>query len=139
MKTCMNRRMRRGFTLVELTVVILIIGIIATIAAPKFFDSVATARNKSSAQTIEVVRDAVQLFQVNNTTYPGQDDSVATFKAQIQPFLRKDFPTLPVGKANSDVAFSAANPLVVTSDAAAWIYNKATGEIRINHADYISY
>lgn len=139
MQTCMKRRMRRGFTLVELTVVILIIGIVATIAAPKFFDSVSTARNKSSSQTVEVVRDAVELYQANNTTYPGQDDSAATLKSQLEPFLRKGFPALQVGKANSDVVFSAADPLIVTTDPAAWIYNKTTGEIRINHADYISY
>ncbi len=139
MKNVVHGRMRRGFTLVELTVVILIIGIVATIAAPKFFDSVSTAKNKSSAQTLEVVRDAIQLYQANKDTYPGQDGTVATLKTDLTPFLRKEFPTLQVGKKNADIAFSAASPLVVTADAEAWIYNKTTGEIRINHADYLSY
>lgn len=134
-----SRRQRRGFTLVELTVVILIIGIVATIAAPKFFDSVSTARNKSSAQTLEVVRDAIQMYQANTTNYPGQDDTPATFKSDLAPFLRGPFPTLQVGKKNADVVFSAVSPLAVTADPQAWIYNKTTGEIRINSADYISY
>jgi general secretion pathway protein G len=119
--------------------VILIIGIVATIAAPRFFDSVGTAKNKSSAQTIEVVRDAIELFRANNSTYPGQDDNQATLKTELAPFLRKEFPTCQVGKNNANVKFSTANPLVVTADAEAWLYNKATGEIRMNHADYIAY
>ena len=139
MKNVVHGRMRRGFTLVELTVVILIIGIVATIAAPKFFDSVSTAKNKSSAQTLEVVRDAIALYQANQDSYPGADGTGATLKTDLTPFLRKEFPTLQVGKKNADIAFSAASPLVVTADPEAWIYNKATGEIRINHADYKSY
>ena len=139
MKNVVSRRLRRGFTLVELTVVILIIGIVATIAAPRFFDSVGTAKNKSSAQTIEVLRDAIELYRANNSTYPGADGTAATLKADLTPFLRKDFPVCMVGNTNSNVFFSAANPLVVGGATEGWIYNKTTGEIRMNHADYITY
>lgn len=130
---------RHGFTLVELTVVILIIGIVATIAAPKFFESVNTARDKSAYQSLQVVRDAIDMYQANNRVLPGQDDDQATLKTQLTPFLRKGFPVCQAGKNNADVVFSAADPLVATADAQAWIYNKTTGEVRINHPDYITY
>ena len=139
MNNVVSRRLRRGFTLVELTVVILIIGIVATIAAPRFFDSVGTAKNKSSAQTIEVVRDAIELFRANNTTYPGANGDANTLKADLGPFLRKGFPTAQVGNVNTDVFVSATDPLVVAGASEGWIYNKTTGEIRYNHADYIAY
>ena len=139
MKTVVRNRLRGGFTLVELTVVILIIGVIATIAAPRFFDSVGTAKNKSAAQTIEVMRNGIELYRANNSAYPGADGTAATFKTDLATFLRKEFPTCQVGKTNANIVFSAANPITVTADAEAWIYNKTTGEIRINHADYITY
>ena len=139
MKNVVSRRLRRGFTLVELTVVILIIGIVATIAAPRFFDSVGTAKNKSSAQSIEVVRDAIELFRANNSAYPGGDGTAPTLKSDLAQFLRKGFPAAQVGNTNADVFFSAANPLVVAGASEGWIYNKTTGEIRYNHADYITY
>lgn len=139
MKTVLRTGSRRGFTLVELTVVILIIGVIATIAAPRFFDSVSSAKNKSAAQTLEVLRNAIELYRANNSSYPGQDDTAATMKTELSAFLRKDFPVCQAGKNNADIKFSTANPIVATADAQAWIYNKTTGEIRINHADYISY
>lgn len=139
MKNNMRSGLRRGFTLIELTVVILIIGIVATIAAPKFFDSVTSAKNKSAQQTIEVVRDALELYRANNSAYPGQATVQATMKTELAPYLRKEFPTIQVGKNNSNIKFVTADPVAVTTDTEAWVYNKATGEIRINHADYITY
>ncbi len=139
MNNVVSRRLRRGFTLVELTVVILIIGIVATIAAPRFFDSVGSAKNKSAASTTEVLRNAIELFRANNSAYPGADGLEATLKTDLAQYLRKDFPTCQVGKTNASIFFGTTTPLAVDPNSAAWIYNKTTGEIRINHADYISY
>ena len=139
MKSVVKRSLRRGFTLVELTVVILIIGIVATIAAPKFFQSVNTARDKSANQSLEVVRNAIDLYQANNRVFPGLDDNQVTLKADLSTFLRKEFPTCQAGKNNANVKFSGASPLVATTDPEAWIYNKTTGEVRINDPAYITY
>ena len=141
MKVVMKSGLRRGFTLIELTVVILIIGIVATIAAPRFFQSVDKTKESSAKQTIEVVRNAIELFKNNTTTYayPGQAGDQVAMKAELKSYLRKEFPALQLGKLNADIKFSTADPVVFTADPEAWIYNKATGEIRINHADYITY
>ena len=141
MKVVKKSGLRRGFTLIELTVVILIIGIVATIAAPKFFQSVDKTKESSAKQTIEVVRNAVELFRSNTTTYlyPGQAGDQAAMKLELKPYLRKDFPELQVGKLNANIKFVTADPVVATADPEAWVYNKTTGEIRINQAEYITY
>lgn len=135
-ETLQNNR-RRGFTLVELTVVVLIIGIIATIAAPKFFDSLADAKDNSAVSNLATIRNAIELYKANNAAYPGTDE--ASFKAAVETLLQNGFPTCPVGNKDATVEFvgTGTDPLAVTG-VKSWIYNRNTGEFRINHADYIT-
>ena len=62
---------RRGFTLVELVVVVLIMGIIAAIALPKMATSTATAKTNSAKTSVAVIRDAIELYKADNGAYPS--------------------------------------------------------------------
>ncbi len=128
---------RKGFTLVELVVVILVLGIIAAIAAPKMFDTANDASENSSRQSLSVVRDAIELFRAQNGAYPA----VATIVADLGPFLNGPFPA-PQQGANQNPTFitSTENPIVsVESGTDGYVYNATTGEICINDATLISW
>ncbi|MEQ9406113.1 MAG: prepilin-type N-terminal cleavage/methylation domain-containing protein [Fuerstiella sp.] len=133
-----TQRKRRGFTLVELTVVILIIGVIATIAAPKFFDSLGDAQDNAAISSLATIRNSIQLYKANNTSYPGTDE--ASFKAIIEPLLQNGFPKCPVGNKDATIRVVTENtdPLTASGNES-WAYNTQTGEFRINHADYITH
>ena len=61
--------LRRGFTLIELLVVMAIIATLLSIAAPRYFGQVDTAREKALAQSLEVMRDSIDKFRADTGKY----------------------------------------------------------------------
>lgn len=128
---------RSAFTLVELVVVIVVIGILVAVAAPRAFDTTNTARDETAEASLGVIRDALELYRVEYDTYPPTDTEVA-FKAALEPFLRnREFPTCSVGHKNNFVRISTAGKPLQAVGGDSWAYDRYTGEFVINHSSYI--
>ncbi|OYW24956.1 MAG: hypothetical protein B7Z55_00735 [Planctomycetales bacterium 12-60-4] len=136
----MQQRQRKGFTLVELVVVVLVLGIIAAVAAPKMFDTATSARDNSTVQSIAVVRDAIELYKARNGVYPGDGGTSSDLHDDLKPFLKGPFPKSTLGGAPGDRSVkietdgsALAGDVDGTTD---WIYDNTTGEILINESGY---
>lgn len=129
---------RSAFTLVELVVVVMILGIIASIAAPRLLSTTDSALENSLRQTLGVVRDAIDKFAAEQNELPGADGNEATFKADLAPYLRGNFPNCPVGEAaNSAVRMqggtgSIASGIGGTASTHGWAYKHDTGDFHVN-------
>lgn len=123
-----------GFTLVELVVVVLILGILAGVAAPKLFDTSAKATDNGLRQTLSIVRDAIELYAANNGgAAPAWTDS-ATFQSDLAPYIRGTFPTCPVGAAGLAGLNTVVNAAATTGATAPWRYDATSGDFAVNYS-----
>lgn len=134
----MNRR--KGFTLIELVVVIMILGILATVAAPKFISTSGTATDNGLKQTLSIVRDAIELYtSEHGGDLPGKDGSDATFISNLDPYLRgTSFPKCPVGPLKDATIKMVSGNAAIAAEASptkSWAYNYETGEFIVNCTD----
>ena len=134
---------RAGFSLVELVVVVLILGILSAIAAPRFLDTSQTATDNGVRQTLSVIRTAIDTFAAKNGgALPGGDGLQETFKADLGEYLRGDeFPICPVDAARyNEVRMMDSNDSTPpgaggTVGTHSWVYNYETGDFHINSQD----
>ncbi|CAD5373517.1 General secretion pathway protein G [Rubrivivax sp. A210] len=99
---------RRGFTLIELIVVMAIVALLASIAAPRYFQSLERAREKSLRTSLAVMRDAIDQFAADKGRYPQSLAEMAQ-----QRYLR-ELPQDPyTGRADSWLALAPPPDAVV--------------------------
>jgi len=65
-----NAARARGFTLIELIVVMAIVALLVSIAAPRYFHSVERAKENALRTSLNVMRDAVDQFSADKGRYP---------------------------------------------------------------------
>ena len=70
------RRRARGFTLIEVMVVIAIIGILATLIVPKIMNRPDQARRVAATQDIATVMQSLKLYRLDNGRYPTTDQGL---------------------------------------------------------------
>jgi general secretion pathway protein G len=133
---------RRAFTLIELVVVVLILGILAAVALPKFVGQSDDAKKNGALQSLSVLRTAIDTYRVNNTSYPTALNLNQPGVNGIMQYLRTPtFPAPGIGANAKDntIGTTTDSPPLAPSGTNGWLYNATTGEIWINDASYLTY
>jgi len=68
----MTMKRLRGFTLIELMVVMAIIATLLSLALPRYFGSIDKSKEVTLMQSLSVMRDAIDKFYSDNGRYPDQ-------------------------------------------------------------------
>jgi general secretion pathway protein G len=90
----MSKQQHRGFTLLELLVVIVIIGLLAGYVAPRYFSQVGKSETQVARAQIDALEKALDQYRLDNRRYPTGEEGLAA----IQPYLKKTLPNDPWGR-----------------------------------------
>ena len=84
------RQKNRGFTLIEVMVVVVILGILAAIIVPKVMDRPDTARLVKAKTDIRAIESALNLYRLDNFNYPTTDQGLEALVPKYIDRLSKD-------------------------------------------------
>jgi len=94
-------RKNKGFTLVEILIVVIILGILAAIVIPQFTSASQDARRSSMASTVQSLRSQIELYKLQH------NDTVPNLTASWDPLMTV---TLPDGTASTLGTAGAVGP-----------------------------
>ena len=148
---------KQAFTLVEILIVVIILGILAAIVIPQFTEASDDARESALSSDLQTVRSQIELYKVQHSMYPGRvrnadgtftDWSGATFVSQLTstsdvngdtdnsgygPYLQ-EFPTNPFASGNG--AAVAVGAAVEDDGDPGWFWDTDDFKFMPNDADH---
>lgn len=97
-------RSNKGFTLVELLVVMVIIGLLAALVAPKIFPKLGKGKQAAAKAQIELIGQALDHYRLDTGSYPTTEQGLNALitnpgvERWQGPYLKKGVPLDPWGK-----------------------------------------
>ena len=95
----------RGFTLLELLVVMVIIGLLAAYVGPRYFSQIGKSEIKVARAQIDAFEKALDAYRLDVGRYPSTEQGLGALEARPQgeakwqgPYLKKAVPADPWGK-----------------------------------------
>lgn len=106
-----RHRTQRGFTLIEILVVMTLIALLLTLAAPRYFSALDKGRLRVQQQNVATLRDAIDKFHADLGRYPDDLEEIITKK-----YLRY----IPIDPVSETANWVAVAP---TDDSAGKVYD----------------
>jgi MSHA pilin protein MshA len=134
MKSLTNRKKNGGFTLVELVIVIIVLGILAAVAVPKFLDFTTDANEAACKGALGGVRSGIANFYAYSATPAGGGAAAWPTLGELTTLgtvMENDIPDNPYSTSatkNAVIAGTTKGTPVTAGTTGGWCYKAASGE-----------
>lgn len=122
-----------GFTLVEILIVVVILGILAAIVVPQFTNATQSAQDGATIDQLSKVRRALDVYYAKNNQWPDAVAGDGTWGSLLTPgafvYLRNPPINSWVGGVNAKVIAYGTGPDAAYQTTHGWIYDPITGSV----------
>jgi prepilin-type N-terminal cleavage/methylation domain-containing protein len=126
-------RNQGGFTLIELVIIIVVLGILAAVAIPKYQDISSEAKEAATRAALGSIRSGITIYYANQAVSTG----TATWPSLVQlgtygSVMAQDIPKNPYqGEANApdSICTGVTRGVLVAGGRGGWCYLAASGEV----------
>ncbi len=147
----MRQKRTRGFTLVEVLIVVVILAILAATIIPKYANSTDEARSSNAKYNLHVLRSQIELFKaqheggapteaaiVDQLTKKTDGSGAVAAGGAYGPYLQM-VPENPFNNEATIVDAGDTIPPAAEAASGGWLYDEGTGQIWINKTDHLGF
>ena len=125
-------KFHKGFTLIELVVVIAILGILAGIAIPRFLDAQASAKGAKIVADLRTIDSAAMIYQAKTGSLPTSIAAITTNNTAVSPAQYQLLASWPVPKTGTFIVAQLSGGDKTFKDITAAEYTLADGRGKYN-------